>query len=109
MDHTFKQDYILIRKARTVDGANMEIDDDDRGVFKEIEAPITALKDFELLNEKLPKAQKMKIRVVRMNEQITKPVAKPKAPEAEVVSEEKEVEQPAPLKRGPKPKTHDLE
>lgn len=106
MDHQFKQDYIIIRTPKTVDGQNIEIDDQDRGVFKEIEAPIASLRDFELMNEKLPKARKMKITVVRVNEQISKPAPKVKQAEVETEAAE-EVKEPA--KRGPKPKQHDLD
>ncbi len=101
MEHQWTSDYIIVRKMRTEDGSNPEVDSEDRVKYRETEHPLIALADFEKENAKLPRSQKMKITVVRMHEQITKP-----APKAQKAAEP-EVEQPA--KRGPKPKTHDLD
>lgn len=102
-EHVWKQDYIIVRKMRTEDGSNPEVDEQDRVKYRETEHPLIALADFEKENAKLPRSQKMKITVVRVNEQITKPTPKAKAQEVEE-------EAPAPkLKPGPKPKSHDLD
>lgn len=104
-EHIWKQDYIIVRKMRTEDGSNPQVDGEDRVTYRETEHPLVALADFEKENAKLPRSQKMKITIVRLNEQITKPTPKAKI----VESEEVVIEQPAKLKPGPKPKTHDLD
>lgn len=105
MEHQWTSDYIIVRKMRTEDGSNPEVDSEDRVKYRETEHPLIALADFEKENAKLPRSQKMKITVVRMHEQITKPAPKQaKAPEPEAEPEVKE-----PAKRGPKPKTNDLD
>lgn len=102
-EHQWKQDYIIVRKMRTEDGSNPEVDGEDRVIYRETEHPIVALADFEKENAKLPRSQKMKITVVRLNEQITKPKPKAQVEDAEVVVEKE------PAKRGPKPKINDLD
>lgn len=105
-EHVWKQDYIIVRRVKTEDGVNPLVDSDDRIVYRETEHPLAAMADFEKENAKLKGNQKMKITVVRVNEQITKPAPKAKQKEVEV-EEVTEVKEPA--KRGPKPKQNDLD
>jgi hypothetical protein len=109
MEHYFQADYIKVLKPVTSDGLNVAMDENFRGQFKEIHLPITALPDLNLQNSKLPKAQQMRIEIVRQHEQITKPAAKPQQKVQTEPDEQEEVTEEAPKKRGPKPKQHDLD
>lgn len=102
MEHFFQGEYLRVLKPVTVDGLNVAMDDEFRGQFKEVHLPITALPDLELKNSKLPPAQKM--RITRVNGQ--EPISKP-APKKQI--EHDEAEAPTPAKRGPKPKSNDLD
>ena len=106
MEHYFTGPYVEVKKPITVDGLNIEIDEDDRGRFKVVHLPITAYDDLVKQNEKLPGAQKMRITKVTGQKPITLPSKAKLEPKEE---QEEEAPAPQPAKRGPKPKQNDLD
>jgi len=68
----FKGDYLRVLSPRTSDGVNVMFDEDERRVYKEDFLPLSAKKDLELQNEKLPDQLKKKIMVVSSQPVINK-------------------------------------
>jgi hypothetical protein len=60
----FKGDYLRVLSPRTVDGANVMFDENEARVWKEDFLPLSAKRDLDLQNEKLPDQLKKKITVV---------------------------------------------
>lgn len=112
MDYQFPGKHLKVLKPVTHDGANIVLDDDFRGKFKEIRYPLAALESLKAKNAKLPRALQLRIEEVYPGGQdvITKPAPKKvQAQEAEA-DDEPAVEETKPAaKRGPKPKSNDLD
>lgn len=66
----FKGNYLRVSTPRTTDGVTPQMKD-DKLVYKEDFLPLSALKDLNEQNLKLPEILKKKIEVVRNDEQGT--------------------------------------
>lgn len=69
----FNTDYIRVEKPVTKDGRTLMYDDERRPIFKSIDLPISAKKELEKRNEKLPEELRLKITVMK-DEAVKRPL-----------------------------------
>lgn len=69
----FNADYIRVEKPVTKDGRTLMYDDQRRPIFKSIDLPISAKKELEKRNEKLPEELRLKITVMK-DEAVKRPI-----------------------------------
>lgn len=90
LNHT----YLRVLKPITTDGVNIDIDDQGQAKYKELELPLSAERQLQEVNSKLPKALKLRIERVTPNAiQVPVKKAEPTEEQKRIAALEAELEE----------------